>query len=637
MRLNGKHVGAPVRLLVLFVVFSAIPLTALGWLGWLMLDQERELEAKREQEQVDNAAEVLARELERALVANEDQLRTAVQDRGAAAHALPPDTVLLIFDSSGILGRQGIALPYYPRVPAPGEVSADIASVEALEWSGKLNEAAAAYRKLSETANRDRRAAALVRLARTLRQQHRITEALNVYSELAELKETLVRSDPSELIARRERIVLLRTMGTAKAAAEESGLLATALIEGRFRIDRTTFEFYSEFATVSPSSAKSSLELAEAVDGLWPFLNQELTGRKAWSGGKSAQFAVWRREKGVTAAIVGSVENLTASLAGFARNFHVDLRLEDPEIVVHEAAGGSIKTARETGLPWTIRVTGLGTSAVDVEYESRRNLLVAGFVLIVLVISTAGYVVFRAVNRELNVARLQSDFVSAVSHEFRTPLAAMCHLTEMLEEGGVAQERLFRYYQALGRESRRLHGMVENLLDFGRMESGRRTYQMEEANPVVIAEQVVDDFKEQLSATTDRLQWKPPGNDCGTLVRADRDALTLALRNLIDNALKYSPESTTVNVSVEERNGLAGISVEDHGPGIPKHEQRQIFRKFVRGASAKQLNVKGTGIGLAMAYQIVRAHGGRLDLASRTGQGSRFTIWLPVQPEDQRL
>jgi two-component system sensor histidine kinase SenX3 len=179
--------------------------------------------------------------------------------------------------------------------------------------------------------------------------------------------------------------------------------------------------------------------------------------------------------------------------------------------------------------------------------------------------------------------------------------------------------------------------MVENLLDFGRMESGRRTYQMEEANPVVIAEQVVDDFKEQLSATTDRLQWKPPGNDCGTLVRADRDALTLALRNLIDNALKYSPESTTVNVSVEERNGLAGISVEDHGPGIPKHEQRQIFRKFVRGASAKQLNVKGTGIGLAMAYQIVRAHGGRLDLASRTGQGSRFTIWLPVQPEDQRL
>jgi signal transduction histidine kinase len=593
------------------------------------------LEARRVQERLDSAAEILARELDRALAANENLLRTALQDH-AVEHSLPPDTILLVFDSSGILRRQGVALPYYPRVPDLTEVGADFfAPTEVLELGGKLDEAAVTYRKLSETADRDRRAAALVRLARTLRRQQHLSEALNVYSELAELKESRVSSGPAELVARRERIVLLKAAGNVEAAADETRLLAAALAEGRFAIDRATFDFYSESAPVSRSIP--SFELAESVEGLWSFLNEEPSGRKALSAEETARFAVWRREKAVTAAIVGSVENLNASLTVIARDLHVDLKLEDPARSLSSNGAESLKTARETGLPWTVRVAAQDASPADAEYASRRTLLFAGFALIVLVIAAAGYFVFRAVNRELSVARLQSDFVSAVSHEFRTPLTAMCHLTEMLEEGGVPQERVARYYQALGRESRRLHGMVESLLDFGRMEAGRHTYQMEDANAVEIAEHVVDDFKEQLSATTDRLQWQAPGNDVGTLIRADRDALTLALRNLIDNALKYSPESTTVNVSVERRNGLAGISVEDHGPGIPKDEQRRIFRKFVRGASAKQLNVKGTGIGLAMAHQIVRAHGGRLDLASRTGHGSRFTIWLPVQPEDHGL
>ena len=108
--------------------------------------------------------------------------------------------------------------------------------------------------------------------------------------------------------------------------------------------------------------------------------------------------------------------------------------------------------------------------------------------------------------------------------------------------------------------------------------------------------------------------------------------MALALRNLIDNALKYSPESATVAISVVRRGDLAGISVEDRGPGISKEEQLAIFRKFVRGEAARERNVKGTGIGLALADQIVKAHGGCLELASEPGHGSRFTILLPEQP-----
>src|SRR6187549_1447441 len=110
------------------------------------------------------------------------------------------------------------------------------------------------------------------------------------------------------------------------------------------------------------------------------------------------------------------------------------------------------------------------------------------------VTATLSSAVFRCVNRELGVARLQSEFVAAVSHEFRTPLTAMRHLTEMLEEGGSPPERLPQYYQALGKETRRLHGLVENVLDFGRIEAGRRTYPMEETDAVSSVARIVDEF-----------------------------------------------------------------------------------------------------------------------------------------------
>jgi signal transduction histidine kinase len=207
----------------------------------------------------------------------------------------------------------------------------------------------------------------------------------------------------------------------------------------------------------------------------------------------------------------------------------------------------------------------------------------------------------------------------------------MRHLTEMLEEGNVGSDRAMHYYQALGRETRRLHEMVENLLDFGRLESGRHTYHMEETSAVELARRVVGEFRDRgtnrlelAGETFERADWR---------IQGDRQALSLALRNLLDNAIKYSPESTVVEIGIERRNGFAGISVQDYGAGIPKDEQRAVFRKFVRGAAARSLNVKGTGIGLTMADQIVRAHGGHLELASEPGHGTRFTILLPLLDE----
>jgi two-component system phosphate regulon sensor histidine kinase PhoR len=369
---------------------------------------------------------------------------------------------------------------------------------------------------------------------------------------------------------------------------------------------------------------------------------EQTSGRTAWTTGSPALAAVWRRIPAGTAAVVGSVETLIRSTDAVSQSLQVRLSLEDPS---GHVSWGSLpkdeiqvtRTFRETGLPWTIRVAPSDPVALRAAAADRRNLLFAGFGLMVLVIAAASYFVFRAVGRELSVAQLQSDFVAAVSHEFRTPLTAMRHLTNMLEEGSVSEDRLPRYYGALGKETRRLHEMVESLLDFGSMESGRRTFHLEETSAGELARRVVDEFRERDTSAAQRIELQGilEIDSKQTRIRADSEALALALRNLLDNAIKYSPHSSTVSVSVEAHDGFAGISVQDQGAGIPKEEQRDVFRKFVRGKSARTLDVKGTGIGLAMADQIVKAHGGRLELASEPGQGSRFTILLPVLDNQQ--
>jgi signal transduction histidine kinase len=643
MEIN-KYLAAPIKLLTLFVVLSVIPLATLGWLGWRMLEQDRTLENQRLRERLENAAGLLTRELDRGLAAWESVLPAAAT---GSTDAIPAGAVLLVFDSNGILNHRGVALPYYPVATAAHESPGGVfATTEAQEFREEnLEKAAASYRVLASTEDRPLRAAALMRLARCLRKLQQTKEALSVYGELAALGETNVAGSPSELVARHERIALFKIIGDQQAGERETALLAALLSDGRLLMDRATFEFYTESISQPPSPPNRTLQLAEAVEGVWPLWQQQASGasgRTAWTGGDGGAFAaVWRplsTTSTSTAAIVGSVDTLMGSTAAVAQSLQVQLALEDPAGRVswggqHSGEIQATKTSRESGLPWTLHIASIDPAAERAALASRQNLLTAGFGLMVLVIATASYFVFRALNRELGVARLQADFVAAVSHEFRTPLTAMRHLTDMLEEGGTPQDRLSHYYEALGKETRRRHTTVESLLDFGSMESGRRTYRMADTSATELAEQVVEEFRDQAASAAHRLELHTPDVQLPRQlrVRADRDALALALRNLLDNAIKYSPASSTVTVSVECQGDLAGISVQDEGAGIPREERRDVFRRFVRGTSARILNVKGTGIGLAMAAQIVKAHGGRLELDSEPGRGSRFTILLPLE------
>jgi two-component system phosphate regulon sensor histidine kinase PhoR len=203
----------------------------------------------------------------------------------------------------------------------------------------------------------------------------------------------------------------------------------------------------------------------------------------------------------------------------------------------------------------------------------------------------------------------------------------MCHITELLEEGNSPEDRLRLYYRTLGKESRRLRGMVESLLDFARMEAGRQIYRLDDVDIAGLVQMVTAEFLEQAALNGQRISLEIPAGEHRT--RADSEAMTRALWNLLDNAVKYSPESSIVRVSVKPEGDEMAIAIEDQGMGISNDEQSSVFHKFTRGAASRALNVKGTGIGLAMVDHIVKGHGGRVRLESEPGRGSRFTILLP--------
>jgi two-component system phosphate regulon sensor histidine kinase PhoR len=625
--------GPTLRLPVLFVLIAGVPLVALAWLGWSLLERDRELTDRTERDRLQNASTLIAREIDQQLRAWED-LAAAATPVGDVT--LPRGLTILNFDRQGVVRERGVRLLYVPAAAEISDAAPVFGPAEALEYPARdFTNAAMAYRTLALSADARVRGGALMRLARSLREQGRLRQAADVYAELASVGDAPVAGVPAALLAAHERMGLRKSLGDYAAEDRDAAFLSGALADGRFLIDHATFDFYRLAVPSAKVSVKAG-RLAAGVEQLWPRWTHEASGRAVATVGGDQVVAVWRPVGDGFAAIIADTDALMALVAPLTTTLQVHVSLEDsngqPSWGTLPPGGpNSLRTLRETGLPWTIRVAAANPETPQRLAHLRRNILAGGLGLVLLILAAASYVVFRSVNRELAIARLQSEFVAAVSHEFRTPLTAMRHLTELLEEGAPSTDRLPTYYRALGKETRRLHGMVESLLDFGRMEAGRRAYRLEPIDPREVTQRVVDEFRQTLDADESRLIARV-SHSCPS-VQADPEALALAIRNLIDNALKYSCSPGVVTVAVEPRDVGVAIAVHDGGPGIPRAEQKDVFRRFVRGADALRRGIAGTGLGLAIVQHIVQAHHGTIALESAPGAGSTFTIELPVIAE----
>ena len=232
---------------------------------------------------------------------------------------------------------------------------------------------------------------------------------------------------------------------------------------------------------------------------------------------------------------------------------------------------GAVRTAATSRLPWGLQVY----SAVGPDLSTtspRQDLLFWVLALLAVVWATGAYFIGRAISRDLAVERLQSEFVAGVSHEFRSPLSALCQVAEMLVSDRLVSDDLRRQsYGVLACEVDRLRRLVEGLLDFGRLEAGEAVYHFEPLDIGSFLETLVAEFMERVAATGHTIELNLPA--VTTYVRGDRDALSRAIWNLLDNAVKYSPDCHTVWLDVEQ--DRVSVTVRDHGLGIPVAEQRR--------------------------------------------------------------
>lgn len=260
--------------------------------------------------------------------------------------------------------------------------------------------------------------------------------------------------------------------------------------------------------------------------------------------------------------------------------------------------------------------------------ESVRTVLIGVVVLTLAIALLGSWFFWRDVQRDLRLAELRSQFVASVSHELKTPLTAIRMFAETLRLGRTPAERTAEYLDTIVSESERLTRLMNNVLDFSRVEQGTRRYHLTPQSLAPIVRSAARTMRYPLER--DAFDLNVAIDDEHLQARCDADALEQAILNLLSNAMKYSGANRSIQLRLTPKDASARIIVEDHGIGIPAAEQSRIFEKFYRGSADAHQRVAGTGLGLTLVQHTVRAHGGSVSVESSPGVGSTFTILLPI-------
>ena len=251
-------------------------------------------------------------------------------------------------------------------------------------------------------------------------------------------------------------------------------------------------------------------------------------------------------------------------------------------------------------------------------------------ILALLVILFLGSVlIIRTIVQEVNLLNLKSEFIASVSHEFKTPLTAMGAILERLLSDEVKDpQKTHEYYRILSHDSERLKRLVKNVLDFTKIEEGKRRYRKASLDIIPLVRREVESFENENKMSDFTLELQISGDI--PPVFADAEAMSQALHNILDNAAKFSDREKRIDLEVRRAQNTIEISVTDRGIGIPENEQKKIFEKFFRGKRASTVSPTGTGLGLTLVKHIMTAHGGDVAIQSRPGAGSRVALILPI-------
>lgn len=486
------------------------------------------------------------------------------------------------------------------------------------------------YRRALGAVKPPDRAVVLHRLARTLKKAGRMEEALLTFGLVEKEPAVLIGSLPSDLLA----------LWEAASQRQEAALrLYRDLVGGRWQLAKASYVFYSERlremlpageeTTRLQETERRKLALSRAVESL---LEEP---RQISAGSEGYWLAFWR--SGPFGAVVLGEPFLRTRLwpSAFQGPETSSLRLAliapTGQLLFGEVPGNRrfvvTYTVQGTGALFRLQAWPADPAALHGSIGLRQDVYLGLLGGVLALLAFGAYLTVRTVRAELAVARMKSDFAATVSHEFRSPLAGINQLSEMLRDGRVKDaQKVQQYYEMIVGETQRLRRLVENVLDFSRMEDGRKQFRFDRLETARWLREVTDVF--QAEAAREGFRIEASIQEDLPAVAGDREALTTALHNLLDNAVKYSCESRTVWLEAGANGDCLSISVRDRGTGIRDEDKPRIFEKFYRGGGEMARQVKGVGLGLNLVKRIVTAHGGTVDFESKQGEGSKFTIRL---------
>ncbi len=242
-------------------------------------------------------------------------------------------------------------------------------------------------------------------------------------------------------------------------------------------------------------------------------------------------------------------------------------------------------------------------------------------------------VLYLSIVRERRLSRLKSDFIANVSHELKTPLSLIRMFGELLLMGKVRDEaRAKRYSEVILRETERLTSLIDNVLNLSKIERGKGAYDFKKMDITDAVERGVEVYRHRLETSGLTLQYLvDPDLPAANI---DDHAITLAVVNLIDNAVKYAKGTDTIGVQIRVKDDFIHLDIFDNGAGIPEDQLKRVFERFYRVPSAETSKQRGSGIGLSLVKHIAEEHGGKIRVTSNPGEETRFSIRLPISRDD---